>query len=133
MAYDINEQTLVGNIAADPTYRTFPDGGQVFSARVLTTRKSKDDHGQPVEFTTGHTIVARNKTAEFMNNSLKKGSRVFIKGETTHRKYTHPETQQDAWACEIFVKSWEEILTHSAKQRMLGQPAPSGYGNQGAG
>ncbi len=62
-------------------------------------RRSKDrDTGERREETTWFNIVAWNQLAETMNTYLHKGSKVYIEGRITSRKYTDKEgVERTAW------------------------------------
>jgi single-strand DNA-binding protein len=78
----VNMQILVGNLGKDPEVRSTGSGKKVATFSVATSSKSRGE-----EVTTWHNIVAWEKLAEICEQYLKKGSKVYIQGRTSHRSY----------------------------------------------
>lgn len=97
----VNIQIILGRLGQDPETRAFPNGGSVCNFSVATTERYKDKQsGEQKEITTWHRVVLRNKMGEVAQQYLKKGSQVFIKGTTRHRKWQDKDGQ-DRYSTEI--------------------------------
>lgn len=86
MANSLNKQLLLGNVGQDPRIGEVGEK-KVAQFSVATTRKFKDRSGQTTEQTEWHNIVAWSPLAEICQQYVKKGSRVYVEGETRHREY----------------------------------------------
>ncbi|HEX9036115.1 MAG TPA: single-stranded DNA-binding protein [Ktedonobacterales bacterium] len=84
----MNKIMLIGNLGRDPEM-SYTAGGQAMTKFSLAvSRRWKDESGERREETTWFNIVAWRQLAETCNNYLHKGSKVFIEGRMTSRKYT---------------------------------------------
>lgn len=84
----INKVILVGNLGGDPDCKYVNDT-KLGSFSVATNEKWKDKNtGQPVEHTYWHRVCVRGRMAEIAQEYLKKGSKVYVEGKLTNRKYT---------------------------------------------
>ncbi len=84
----INKVLLMGNLGRDPEVRYTQSGSAVANFSIATNRSWKDKQGNRQEQTEWHNIVAWAGLAEFVQNYLKKGSRVFIEGRLQTRDWT---------------------------------------------
>jgi single-strand DNA-binding protein len=83
----LNKVMLIGNLGRDPEIKYTPSGQAVVTFTMATTRKWKDKEGGDKEDTQWHNIKAWGRTAEVVNQYLKKGRQVFIEGRLEHRQY----------------------------------------------
>jgi single-strand DNA-binding protein len=83
----LNQVHLIGNIGEAPEMRFTPVGKAVTTFSMATSRKYKADTGELVEDTTWHRIVTWEKLAESCNQSLDKGSPVFVHGRINNRSW----------------------------------------------
>lgn len=88
MARSLNKVQLIGNLTRDPELRYTPSGNAVASFSMATNREYKKENGEKVEDAEFHRIVAWNKLAELIGQYLKKGSKIFIEGRLSTRKWT---------------------------------------------
>ena len=87
----VNKVILVGNLGADPETRFFPDGGALTNVRLATSETWRDKQtGEQQERTEWHRIVFRDRgnyrLAQIAGEYLKKGSRIFVEGQTADAK-----------------------------------------------
>lgn len=75
-----NKVILMGNLTRDPEMRYTPNNTAVTSFGIAVNRKWKDGQGQPQEEVTFVDCEAWSKTAEVINQYLKKGRPVFVEG-----------------------------------------------------
>ena len=78
----VNKAILIGRLGKDPELKYTKAGTAVASFSLATTIKIGEE-----DKTTWHNIVAWDKTAEVVNEYLKKGSHVFIEGWINNRSY----------------------------------------------
>ena len=84
-----NKVQLIGNLGQDPEILVFDDGKKLAKFSIATSDSYKNTHGEKVEETQWHAVVAWGKLAEIVENYLVKGKQVAIEGRLTHRSYTN--------------------------------------------
>ncbi len=84
----LNKIMLIGNLGRDPELNVTPDGTPVTKFSLAVSRSYKSKAGETKEETEWFNIVAWNKLAEICERYLHKGSKVYIEGRLTQRKYT---------------------------------------------
>lgn len=77
----MNVVILTGRLTADPELRYTQQGTPCTSFNLAVDRASKDD---TADFP---TIVAWDKTAEFLQKYMSKGSKIVVRGEIRTRNY----------------------------------------------
>ena len=82
-----NQVQLIGNLGKDLEFKTFESGSQMVSGTIATNEYYKNNKGEKVQETQWHNITAWGKTAELMNDLLKKGDEVAVQGKLAHRSY----------------------------------------------
>jgi single-strand DNA-binding protein len=127
MAGSVNKVILVGNLGRDPESRSFQNGGKVVELRIATSESWKDrNSGERKEKTEWHTVKVFNEgLANVAERYLRKGSKVYIEGALTTRKWQDPQGQ-DRYSTEIVLQGFNSVLT------MLDGPGGQGGGG-GAG
>ena len=76
----LNKVQLIGNLGADPDFRSTPSGTSVVSLRVATTETWNNKDGQQEQKTEWHRVVMWGKLAEIARDYLKKGKQVYLEG-----------------------------------------------------
>ena len=118
----LNKIMLIGNLGKDPDMSYTPQGTPITKFTLAVNRRSKDrDTGERREETTWFNIVAWNQLAETINTYLHKGSKVYIEGRITSRRYTDKEgVERTAW--EVTANEMEMLDPKGAS----GDPGASG-------
>ena len=83
----INKVILVGNTGKDPEVRHLESGVTVASFSLATSETYKNKSGEKITNTEWHNIVVWRGLAKVVENYVKKGSKLYIEGKLTHRKY----------------------------------------------
>jgi single-strand DNA-binding protein len=83
----VNKAILIGNLGKDPELKYLPSGQAVANFSLATTERRNDKNGQRQERTEWHNIVVYGKTAEVVNQYLKKGRTAYIEGRITTRSW----------------------------------------------
>lgn len=86
-----NNVMLIGNLGQDPELKQLQNGTWVARLSLATNETYKNQKGEKVTSTQWHKLVAWGKTAEMMNNLLKKGKEVAVRGKLTYRDYEDKE------------------------------------------
>ncbi|HET9919877.1 MAG TPA: single-stranded DNA-binding protein [Ktedonobacteraceae bacterium] len=84
----MNKIMLIGNLGRDPEMTYTPSGVAVTRFSLAVNHVSKTSTGERQTETEWFNITAWRQLAETCNNYLHKGSKVFIEGRLTQRKYT---------------------------------------------
>jgi single-strand DNA-binding protein len=87
MSYGLNKVMLIGHLGADPELKYTPAGIPVASFRIATNESYKDQEGNLVPRTEWHNIVAWRKSAELLNEYVRKGSKIYIEGRLQTRNW----------------------------------------------
>ena len=90
----LNKVMLIGNVGNDPEIRNVQGGAKVASFNLATTERYKDRDGNQHENTEWHNIVVWNKSADFVEKFVKKGSQVYVEGKITTEKWTDKEGKE---------------------------------------
>lgn len=122
----INKVLLMGNLGRDPEVRYTQSGSAVANFSIATNRSWKDKQGNRQEHTEWHNVVAWGPKAEFVQNYLKKGSRVFIEGRLQTRDWTDNQNVR-RFKTEIVANDIQFMDRASDSPGQGGQPSdPSG-------
>ena len=112
MAGSVNKVILVGNLGRDPESRSFQNGGKVVELRIATSESWKDrNSGERKEKTEWHTVKVFNEgLANVAEKYLRKGSKVYIEGALTTRKWQDPQGN-DRYSTEVTLQGFNSVLT----------------------
>lgn len=107
MAGSVNKVILVGNLGKDPEIRTTQGGDPVANFNVATSNSWKDKQsGEKKETTEWHRVVVFNKNkANFIQNYVKKGCKVYVEGELKTRKWTD-QSGQERYTTEVVISAF---------------------------
>jgi single-strand DNA-binding protein len=90
----LNKIMLIGNVGKDPELQITTDGTPFTRFSLAVNRSYKSASGEKVEETEWFTIVFWRQLAEICERYLHKGSKVYIEGRLSQRKYTDRESVQ---------------------------------------
>lgn len=91
MASDLNQCNFIGRLGKDVETRYTQGGDAVANFSIAVGESWKDASGEKVEKTEWIRVVAFKKLAEICTEYLHKGSKVFISGKMTTRKWQNKE------------------------------------------
>jgi len=86
-----NKVQLIGRIGNDPEVVSLESGKKVAKFSMATNDSYKNAKGEKIEDTQWHNLVVWNKTAEIVEQYVKKGNEVAIEGKLTNRSYDDKE------------------------------------------
>ncbi len=122
----LNKIMLIGNLGRDPEMNVTGDGTPFTRFSLAVSRSYKSNTGERREETEWFNIVAWRQLAETCNTYLHKGSKVYIEGRLTQRKYTDKNgverTSVDVIASDM------EMLTPKGAQGSSGDFLDRGIG-----
>jgi len=114
----MNKIMLIGNLGKDPDMSYTQAGIAVTKFSLAVNRVTKAADGTRQEETEWFNIVAWRNLAETCNTYLRKGSKVFIEGRLTQRKYTGNDGIQRT-AVEVIANDME-MLTPKSQTAAVG-------------
>ncbi len=103
----LNKVIIIGNLTRDPELKALPSGVQVTNIGVATNRTWKDKEGNKQEAVEFHNVVSFGRTAEIINQYLKKGSSVLIEGRLQTRSWDDKETGKKMYRTEIVTEKMQ--------------------------
>ncbi len=103
----LNKVVIIGNLTRDPELKALPSGTQVTNIGVATNRTWKDQQGNKQEAVEFHNVVAFGRTAEIINQYLKKGSSVLIEGRLQTQSWEDKETGKKMYRTEIVTEKMQ--------------------------
>ncbi len=83
----VNKVILIGNVGNDPEVKYIKEDVPVAKFSLATSDSYKNKDGERVKNTEWHNIVVWRGLAKVVENYVKKGSKLYIEGKLTHRKY----------------------------------------------
>lgn len=86
-----NRVHLIGHLGRDPEIINFKGDKKLAKFSVATSQSYTNSHGDRVQDTQWHNIVAWGKLAETTEKFLKKGMEVALEGKLVYRKYDDKE------------------------------------------
>lgn len=123
MARGVNRVILIGNVGQAPEIRFTPGGDAVATLSLATTDTWKDrQSGQINERTEWHRVVLWRKTAEIVQQYVKKGSKLYIEGSLKTRKW-QDQNGQDRYSTEIVARDMQMLDSPNGQQPQSGQHA----------
>ncbi|MFV1484509.1 MULTISPECIES: single-stranded DNA-binding protein [unclassified Phaeobacter] len=140
MAGSLNKVQLIGNLGADPSVRSFQNGGKVCNLRIATSETWKDRNtGERKERTEWHSVcIFSEGLVRVAEQYLRKGSKVYIEGQLQTRKW-QDQSGQDRYSTEVVLQGIGGTLTMLDGAQGGGSPGGYGggsggsYGDQGSG
>ena len=116
----VNKVILLGNLGRDPEIRSMQSGKKMASFSIATSKRWKDRNTQEQkENTSWHNIVVFNEgLVDVIEKYVKKGSKIYVEGELSTRKYQDKEGN-DRYTTEVVLQGYNSTLT------MLGSAASS--------
>ena len=108
----LNQGQFIGNLGADPEVKSFQSGGRVCNLRLAVTDKWKDRAtGEKKERTTWVPVaIFTEGLVGVAERYLRKGSRVFIQGAFSVRKW-QDQSGNDRYSTEVVLQGPGAVLT----------------------
>ena len=108
----VNKVILLGNLGRDPEIRSMQSGKKMASFSIATSKKWKDRNTQEQkENTSWHNIVVFNEgLVEVIEKYVKKGSKIYVEGELSTRKYQDKDGN-DRYTTEVVLQGYNSTLT----------------------
>jgi len=115
MSKGVNKVIILGNVGQDPETKFTASGTAIANLSVATSESWKDKQtGQQVDKTEWHRVVAFNRLAEIIGEYVKKGSKVYIEGKITTRKW-QDQGGADRYTTEIVASEMQMLSAKSGQ------------------
>lgn len=111
----INKIIILGTLGSDPESQDF-SGKAITSFSLATSETWKDKEGNKQESTEWHRCVCFGKTAEIARDYLRKGSKAYVEGSLSTRKWTDKDGR-DRFTTEVRVQSLQMIDSRQKEER----------------
>lgn len=82
-----NKVQLIGNVGQTPEIITIQKGKKLVNITLATNEFYKDSNGDKKTETQWHNLVAWGKTAEIIENFVKKGEEIAVEGKIIYENY----------------------------------------------
>ena len=119
----MNIVTLLGRVGKEPDQKYTQSGMAICNLSLATSEKSKGE-----EKTQWHRLVSFGKTAELIEQYVKKGDQLAIEGKISYGSYDKDGTT--VYTTDIIVNRIHFVSSKSNQNQERKQPANQGYGNQ---
>ena len=112
MAGSVNKVILVGNLGRDPEVKSMQDGRSMVNMSIATSETWRDRQtGERKERTEWHRVVIFNeKLAEVAQKFVRKGSKIYVEGQLSTRKWTD-QSGQERYTTEVVIPRFGGALT----------------------
>ncbi len=112
MSGSVNKVILVGNLGRDPEIRSLNSGDRVANLSIATSETWRDrNSGERKERTEWHRVVIFNDNlVKVAENYLRKGSKVYIEGQLSTRKFTD-QSGVEKYSTEVVLQKFRGELT----------------------
>ncbi|MFI5272326.1 MAG: single-stranded DNA-binding protein [Ktedonobacterales bacterium] len=127
----LNKIMLIGNLGRDPEMSYTPSGKAITKFSLAVNRRLRRNEGddQRTEETQWFNIVAWEQLGETCNQYLHKGSKVYIEGRMTSRKYTNKDgVEVTAW--DVVANSMEMLDSKADSQAAGAGRSATGSGQE---
>jgi single-strand DNA-binding protein len=87
MSRSVNKIILVGNVGQDPDIQETGSGTKVAHLSLATNRRTSGNGEEPTERTDWHRLTLWNRLAQFTEDHVNKGDRVYVEGRVEYDSY----------------------------------------------
>lgn len=87
MSRSVNKVILVGNVGQDPDIHETSMGTKVAHMSLATSRRTGTQGGEPGERTDWHRLTFWNRLAQFVQDYVAKGDRIYVEGRIEYDSY----------------------------------------------
>ena len=87
MSRSVNKIILVGNVGQDPDIQETGSGTRVAHLSLATNRRTSSNGDEVTERTDWHRLTLWNRLAQFTQDYVSKGDRVYVEGRLEYDSY----------------------------------------------
>jgi single-strand DNA-binding protein len=111
MARSENLVILIGNLGQEPSIRSTSNGTTTADFTLATSKRIKDSQGNWQARTEWHNLVAFGRKAEIIRDHVKKGSKLYVRGELQTNSWNDKETGEKRYKTEILINELNLLST----------------------
>ena len=111
MAQSINKVILLGNLGADPEFKTFDNGDRICNFSLATNVSWREPNGETWhERTEWHKVTVKSKNlVSLCERKAQKGSKVFLEGAIETRSW-EDNLGNKRWMTEVILRPFRSEL-----------------------
>lgn len=128
---NLNKVMLMGNLTRDPELRYLPSNMPVVSLGLAVNRRWRNQQGEPQEETTFVDCEAFGRTAEVINQYMRKGRPLFIEGRLKLDQWQAQDGTNRS-KLKIIIESFEFLDSRGGDEGGGSQAAPQSRGSYGS-
>jgi single-strand DNA-binding protein len=126
---NFNKVLLMGNLTRDPEMRYLPSNTPVVGFGLAVNRRFRRQDGEQGEETTFVDCEAFARTAELINQYLRKGRPIFIEGRLKLDQWQDRETGGNRSKLKVIVENFQFVDSRGGG----GDSGPDNYGDEPSG
>ena len=107
-----NSVQLIGHVGKELTFQKLANGTAYVKFPLATNDFYRNNKGEKVEETQWHIIIAWGKTAEYMNDNVKKGNELAIRGKLKYSNYDDKDGIK-RYKCDVVVNEFIKLTKES--------------------
>jgi len=107
-----NSVQLIGNVGQDIKFSKLDNGTAYAKFSLATNEFYRNNKGEKVKETQWHNVIAWGKTAEYINESVKKGNEVVLQGKLKYSSYDDKEGIK-RYSCDVVVNEFLKVTKES--------------------
>lgn len=104
----MNEVTLIGNVGKDPEIRYTQQGEPIANLSLATSERWKNKAGEQQEKTQWHRLEVFGKTAQFVRDFVKKGTKLLVRGSIDYQEWEKDGVKK--YSTKIKVSSFRHYI-----------------------
>jgi single-strand DNA-binding protein len=104
----VNEVTLIGHVGKDPEIKYTQGGEPIANLSLATSEKWKSKDGSPQEKTQWHRLEVFGKTAQFVRDYVKKGTKLLVRGSIDYQEWEKDGVKK--YATKIKVSGFKSYI-----------------------
>ncbi|MEM8593540.1 MAG: single-stranded DNA-binding protein [Pseudomonadota bacterium] len=106
----VNKVLLLGWLGQVPELRYTPSQRAMLRLSLATRRIVYDEQGESSEITDWHTLVFKDKLAEYCAHKLTKGCKLYVEGVLEYQRRQHSEFKAAKWMESVVVVSNMQLI-----------------------
>jgi single-strand DNA-binding protein len=107
-----NSVQLIGNVGQDINFQKLDNGTAYAKFSLATNEFYRNNKGEKVKETQWHNVIAWGKTAEYINESVKKGNEVVLQGKLKYSSYEGKDGIK-RYSCDVVVNEFLKVTKES--------------------
>lgn len=120
---NLNRVMLMGNLTRDPELRYLPSNMPVVNFGLATGRRWRTPEGEQKEETTFVECSAFARTAEVINQYMKKGRPIYVEGRLRYEQWQDKESGANRSKLSVVVENFQFLDSRGGDEARMGDGA----------